>query len=90
MFSDNSRGCNLYKQVFCRNLIISSGYNLTVLCNQENFLLKANGYIIKQALPDFHILFKPALKECLEGRPRNGMFISIPNTIKENVTGHIA
>ena len=65
---------------------MSSGCNLTVLCNQENFLLKANGYIIKQALPDFHILFKPGLKECLDGRPQNGMFIAMPNTIKENVT----
>ena len=64
IFSYNSRGFNLDKQVFCRNLIMSSGCNLTVLCNQENFLLKANGYTIKQALPDFHILFKPALKEC--------------------------
>ena len=37
-------------------------------------------------IPDFHIFFKPALKECFEGRPRNGMFIAIPNTIKEIVT----
>ena len=66
IFSYKSRGFNLDKQVFCRNLILSSGCNLTVLCNQENFLLKANGYIIKQALPDSHILFKPALKEGLE------------------------
>ena len=86
IFSYNSRGFSLDKQVFCRNLIMSSGCKLTVLCNQENFLLKANGYIIKQALPDFHILFKPALKECIEGRPRNGMFIAMPKTITENVT----
>ena len=86
IFSCNSRGFNLDKKVFCHNLIMSSGCNLTVLCNQGNFLLKANGYIIKQALPDFYILFKPALKECLEGRPRNGMFIAMPNIIKENVT----
>ena len=44
---------------------------------QENFLLKVNGYIIKQALPDHHILFKPAEKDYLEGRPKNGMFIAI-------------
>ena len=86
IFSFNSRGFNLDKQVFCHNLIMSPGSNLTVLCNQENFLLKANGYIIKQALPDFHILLKPALKESLEGRPRNGMLIAMPNTIKVNVT----
>ena len=86
IFRYNSRDFNLDKQVFCRNLIMSSGCNLTVLCDQENFLLKANGNIIKQVLPDFHILFKSTLKECLEGRPRNGMFIAMPNTIKKNVT----
>ena len=47
IFSYNSRDFNLDKQVFCHNLFMSSGCNLTVLCHQENFLLKANGYIIK-------------------------------------------
>ena len=77
IFSYNSRGFNLDKHVFCRNLIMSSGCNLTVLCNQGNFLLKANCYIIKQALPDFHILFKPALIECLEGRQRNEILLCL-------------
>ena len=74
------------KQLFCCKLLMSSGSSTTILCNQENFLLKANGYIIKQALPDHHILFKPAEKDYLEGRPKNGMFIAIPEIMKENVT----
>ena len=64
---------------------MSSGSSTAILCNQENFLLKANGYIIKQALPDEHILFKPAEKDYLEGRPKNGMFIDVPDVMKENV-----
>ena len=57
----------------------------TILCNEDNFLLTTNGYIIRQALPGQHILFKPAEKDYLEGRPKNGMFISIPEIMKENV-----
>ena len=64
---------------------MSSGSSTTILCNQENFLLKANGYIIRQTLPDHHILFKPAEKDYLEGRPKNGMFIAIPDVMKVNV-----
>ena len=70
IFSCNSRGFNAYKQSFCIKLLMPSGSSTTILCNQENFLLKANGYIIKQALPDHHILFKPAEKDYLEGRPK--------------------
>ena len=32
-----------------------------------------------------HILLKPALKESLEGRPRNGMFIAEPEMMKEKI-----
>ena len=60
---------------------MSSGSSTSILCNQENFLLKANGYIINQALPD---LFIPAEKDF--GRPKNGIFIAIPEILKENVT----
>ena len=67
IFSYNSRGFNADKQLFCLKLLMSSGSSTTILCNQENFLLKANGYIIKQALPDHHILFKPAEKIALRG-----------------------
>ena len=57
-----------------------------ILCNQENFLLKSNAYKVKQCLPNSRIIFKKAEKDSLEGRPRNGMFISIPDVIKEQVT----
>ena len=68
IFSYNSRGFNTDKQVFCCKLLRSSGSSTTILCNQENFLLKANGYIEIQALPD------------------HGMFIAIPEVMKESVT----
>ena len=86
IFSYNPGGFNTDKQLFCSKLLMSSVSSTVILCNQENFLLKANGYIIRQALPDYHILFKPAEKECLEGRPKNGMFIAIPEIMRENVT----
>ena len=40
-----------------------SGGTDTIICNQENFILKANEYVIRKALPDHHIFFKPAKKE---------------------------
>ena len=86
IFWYNSRGFSADKQLFCFKLLMSSGSSTTILCNQENFLLKANGYIIKQALPDDHILFKPAEKDYLEGKPKNGMFIAASDVMKENVT----
>ena len=36
-------------------------------------------------MPDFHIIFKPAIKDHLEGRPKNGMFIALPSNLKGNV-----
>ena len=57
----------------------------SILCNQENFLLKGNSYKIKQCLPNARIIFKPAEKDSLDGRPKNGMFISIPREITEYV-----
>ena len=56
-----------------------------ILCNQENFLLLNNGYRVKQALPDCHIFFKKGEMDTIQGRPKNGMFIAVPNNIKENV-----
>ena len=35
-------------------------------------------------LPNSHIIFKSAVKEGFNGRPMNGMFIAVPNEIKEN------
>ena len=45
---------------------------------QENFLLKSNGYFAKKALPEHHIIFKPATKDVMDGRRKNGLFIAVP------------
>ena len=54
--------------------------------NQENFLLKSNGYLARNALPGHYLVLKPANKNGLEGRPTNGMFIAVPSTLKESVS----
>ena len=84
VYSYNSRGFSMEKQDVCKNLVNSKNVSncIPILCNQENFLLKSNGYLIEQALTGFDILFKPAVKHCLEGRPKNGMFIAIPSELK--------
>ena len=57
-----------------------------ILCNQENFILKGNSYKLFQALPGFHIFINPAVKIDQDpGRPKNGMFICIPESIKRYV-----
>ena len=85
IFSYNSRGFNLEKQKFCRYLLNTNQDALSILCNQENFVLKSNGYIIRKSLPEFHVIFKPASKEQLEGRPKNGIFIAVSKIFKKNV-----
>ena len=72
IFSFNSRGFDTCKQDFVRQLANLSGDTLPIICNQENFLLKSNSYIINQSLPDHHIFFKHAIKVGLEGRPKCG------------------
>ena len=57
----------------------------TIVCNQENFLLKNNDYFVRQTLPNHHIVFKPAVKEGLEGRPMCGMFIAIPMLFEDKI-----
>ena len=83
--SYNSRGFCTLKQEFCRLLSSSQtvGNSVPILCNQENFVLRANCYKIRNSLPDFHTIIKPAVKQTLDnGRPKNGMFIAIPNAFK--------
>ena len=81
ILSYNSRGFHESNQRICRELIAASGDKIPILCNQENFMLKSNDYKIKQCLPNFHIYFKAATKEGLGGRPKNGMFIAVPESI---------
>ena len=73
------------KQEFCRLLMSVQmvGNSIPLLCNQENFILRANSYKINKALPGYHAIIKPAVKNNLDnGRPRNGMFVAIPNSFK--------
>ena len=55
----------------------------TIIMNQENFLLRNNGYLARNALPGHHLILKPAIKDGLDGRPKNGMFIAVPLFLKE-------
>ena len=82
IFSYNSRGFDGCKQEFMKALTDIGGC-LTIICNQENFILKDNEYVARQALPDHHLIFKPAIKEGFEGRPKNGMFVAVPLCLKE-------
>ena len=38
--------------------------------------------MIKNALKGFHAFIKPATKEHIDGRPANGMFIAIPQELR--------
>ena len=84
IISFNSRGFGLDKRSICSKLI-SIKEKVTILCNQENFLLKNNSYKIKQVLPNYQIIFNPAIKDKLDGRPKNGMFIAVPDIFRGNV-----
>ena len=85
IFSYNSRGFSEDKQNICNLLMLNSNNHYPILCNQENFLLEGNRYKIKQCLPNARIFYKKAIKNSLEGRPMNGMFIAVANDITENV-----
>ena len=85
IFSYNSRGFSIEKQDICKILITQTKDYYLILCNQENFLLQGNRYLAKKCLPDARLFFKKAVKDNMDGRPKNGMFIAIPNVIKQQV-----
>ena len=85
IFSYNSRGFHEGNQSVCQELTLITGDKIPIICNQENFLLAANKYKIKQCLPNFHVYFKPATKDGLNGRPKNGMFVAIPENLNAEV-----
>ena len=78
IYSYNSRGFDSTKQDILKTLLSISGDSLPVI-TRTIFLLKANGFIIEKCLPHHHIFFRPATKNDLNGRPKNGMFIAVPN-----------
>ena len=62
------------------------GDKLPILCNQENFILRDNSYKIANIFPDSQVLINPAVKTSQDkGRPKNGMFIAIPEKLKNHV-----
>ena len=82
VISYNSRGFDGSKKDFIKLLAAIGGCS-TVICNQENFLLKNNEYMAKQILPEHHLFCKPAVKEGFDGRPKNGMFVAVPLNLRE-------
>ena len=68
-----------------KDLVNLAGDKIPIICNQENFILNENSYRVNQTLPDFHVFFNPAVKKWIQGRAKNGMFIAVPNAIKEKV-----
>ena len=87
IYSYNSRGFAQEKQDICKLLMCSTGCTYPILCNQENFVLRGNGYQIKKCLPGAHVIIKEAVKGTHDGgRPKNGMFIAVPSELKESVT----
>ena len=88
LISYNSRGFSQHKQEFC-NFLLSpyvNGNKLPILCNQENFMLKANCYKIKKAFPGHFVIVKPAVKTSHDkGRPKGGLFVAVPDIIKNEV-----
>ena len=80
LVSYNSRGFNDCKKDFVRDLVKVAGCD-AIIFNQENFVLKKNGYTIEQTLPNHKVIVKPAIKNSLDGRPKNGMFIAIPRSL---------
>ena len=85
IFSYNSRAFSQEKQDLCKMLMINSEKYFPILCNQENFLLQSNNFKVKQCLQNAHIFFKVATKDSINGRPKNGMFIAVPDELKEYV-----
>ena len=82
IISYNSRGFNGCKRDFIGRIPLLAGCD-AIIFNQENFLLKNNGYMARNALPQHHLIIKPAIKNGLEGRPKNGMFIAVPSILPQ-------
>lgn len=82
VISYNSRGFNEMKQSFTRFLTSDKvvGNKIPILCNQENFLLRGNFHKILKAIPGFHVFIN-----LNKGRPKGGMFIAVPDSLKNNV-----
>ena len=82
----NSQRFSEDKQDICNLLMLNSANHCPVLCNQNFFLLQGNRLKIKQCLLNARIFYKKAIKDFLEGRPKNGMFIAVVKEIQEHAS----
>ena len=75
------------KQDFIKELVnVICADKLTILCNQENFLLRSNVYKIQQTLPKCQLFIKPAVSNGHDrGRAKNGMFVAFPECPKNQI-----
>ena len=73
LVSWNSRGFNEYKSKFLTEYFS----DCTIICNQENFILRQNAYKIVNCVGEnYHVFIKPTVKNSLDkGRPKGGLFI---------------
>ena len=87
LISYNTRGFGSEKQEFLKYLLNTACCDkIPILCNQENFLLRSNAYKIQQILPNYQVFIKPAVMSGHDkGRPKNGMFVALPLTVKNQV-----
>ena len=83
VISWNSRGFGENKSIFISD---NTDKTNTIVCVQEHFILRKNAYKVLNAFSDMHVFFKPAVKNNLDkGRPRGGLSIAIPTSIKKYV-----
>ena len=80
LISWNSRGFSEIKSKFISEYMTSK----TILCNQENFMLRQNAFKLSSPFSATHHVFvKPAIKENLDrGRPRGGLFTAVPISLR--------
>ena len=88
VISFKSRGFNSVTRDFINKLSSKEiiGNKEAIICNQENFLLRANAYKINQTLPGYYTMFKPAEKSSLcRGRAKGGLFMALSDAISSQV-----
>ena len=73
------------KHEICKALFTENSQYFPILCGQETFVLKGNSYKISQCLPGARVIFKGAVKDSLDGRPKNGMYIAVPHELSQFV-----
>ena len=68
-----------------RSESVNRHQNISEKISYSNLVLPERityGHIIQNALQGFHAFIKPAVKEHVEGRAANGMFIAVPEQLR--------